>query len=162
MGVYVGLDIGGTKFMVAAADETGDELKRVFEPTPVGLEEGLQLLDSMISRVAGSEKILGMGAAIGGPLDWENGVVSPLHQPAWREVPLKARMESQYDCPFWVDVDTNIAALGEYYRAEVRNNRLLYMTISTGIGGGFLIDGRIYRGFNGAHPEVGHHSIAYH
>ena len=162
MGVYVGLDIGGTKFMVAAADETGDELKRVFESTPADLEEGLQLLDSMISRVAGSEKILGMGAAIGGPLDWEKGVVSPLHQPAWREVPLKARMESQYDCPFWVDVDTNIAALGEYYRAEVRNNRLLYMTISTGIGGGFLIDGRIYRGFNGVHPEVGHHSIAYH
>jgi len=162
MGVYIGLDIGGTKFMVAAANEAGDVLARAMEPTPEDLEEGLQLLDSMILQVAGPKKLLGMGAAIGGPLDWQTGVVSPLHQPQWREVPLKTRMESRYHCPFWVDVDTNIAALGEYYLGRVQNNRLLYMTISTGIGGGFLMDGKIYRGFNGVHPEVGHHSIAYH
>lgn len=162
MGVYVGLDIGGTKFMAAAANEAGDVLARAMEPAPEDLEEGLQLLDSMILQVAGRKRILGMGAAIGGPLDWQTGVVSPLHQPQWREVPLKIRMEDRYHCPFWVDVDTNIAALGEYYLGKVQSNRLLYMTISTGIGGGFLVDGKIYRGYNGAHPEVGHHSIAYH
>ena len=162
MGVYVGLDIGGTKFMVASADQDGNLLARVFESTPDDLEDGLALLDSMIGQVAGREKILGMGAAIGGPLDWQSGVVSPLHQPQWRKVPLKARMEKRYKCPFWVDVDTNIAALGEYYEGGVRADRMLYMTISTGIGGGFLMDGKIYRGAGGAHPEVGHHSIPYH
>ena len=100
MGVYVGLDIGGTKFMVASADQDGVLLARVLESTPDDLEEGLALLDSMIGEVTGREKILGMGAAIGGPLDWQSGVVSPLHQPQWRKVPLKTRMEARYNCPF--------------------------------------------------------------
>ena len=161
MAVYVGLDIGGTKFMVASADESGHLLARTLESTPVGLEDGLNLLDLMIHQVAGREKILGMGAAVGGPLDWQTGVVSPLHQPQWREVPLKARMEARYNCPFWVDVDTNVAAFGEYFKGGFQADRMLYITLSTGIGGGFLIDGKIYRGANGAHPEVGHQSIPY-
>jgi predicted NBD/HSP70 family sugar kinase len=102
-----------------------------------------------------------MGAAIGGPLDWERGIVSPLHQPAWRNVPLKQIMEERWNCPFYVDVDTNVAALGEYHFANLHANRFLYLTISTGMGGGFLIDGKIYRGKDGIHPEAGHQSIPF-
>lgn len=102
---------------------------------------------------------MGMGAAIGGPLDWEQGIVSPLHQPAWRNVPLKAMMESKWGCAFRVDVDTNVAAVGEYRWGGILAKRFLYLTLSTGMGGGFLVDGQIYRGQDGAHPEVGHQSI---
>jgi len=116
-------------------------------------------INKMIAEVAVEDEIMGMGAAIGGPLDWEQGIVSPLHQPAWREIPLKAIMEAQWNCPFHVDVDTNVAAVGEYRWGGVSARRFLYLTISTGMGGGFLIDGRIYRGQDGAHPEVGHQSI---
>jgi glucokinase len=161
MGIYIGLDIGGTKFMVAAATAEGKILRRVRAETTQSLQEDLALLNGMAEEVAGGEQVLGMGAAIGGPLDWRQGIVSPLHQPAWRGVPLKALMEERWDCPFFVDVDTNIAALGEYYFGQVSARRFLYLTLSTGMGGGFLVDGKIFRGANDAHPEVGHQSIPY-
>ncbi len=157
--VYVGLDVGGSKLLVASADGQGRILKRVQEDTPRELAAGLLALNRMIHSVAGGLRPAGMGAAIGGPLDWQRGVVSPLHQPEWRDVELKKLMESRWNCPFSVDVDTNAAALGEYYFGGERAARLLYLTLSTGMGGGFLVDGCIYRGKQGGHPEVGHQSV---
>lgn len=161
MAVLIGLDIGGTKIMVASADRDGNILRRTRTPTSTSLAEDLANINKMIVEVAGEGKIAGMGAAIGGPLDWENGIVSPLHQPDWRSVPLKALMEERWGCPFQVDVDTNVAAVGEYRWGGNHAKRFLYLTLSTGMGGGFLIDGQIYRGQNGAHPEVGHQSIPF-
>lgn len=161
MPLYIGLDIGGTKLMAAAADENGQTLRRCRHNTPAGLPEGLALLDEMIAEAAAGEPIQAIGAAIGGPLDWRTGVVSPLHQPTWRNVPLKARMEQRWGCPFYVDVDTNVAALGEYVLGGETVDRFLYITLSTGMGGGFLVNGQIYRGMRGEHPEIGHQSIAY-
>lgn len=159
MGIYIGLDIGGTKFLVAAADEEGRILRRARAATSASLREDLDTLDRLTAEVAGGESILGMGAAIGGPLDWRTGIVSPLHQPAWRDVPLKKRMESRWNCRFSVDVDTNVAALGEYRWGGEPVSRLLYITLSTGMGGGFLVDGKVFRGSGGGHPEIGHQSI---
>ncbi len=158
---YVGLDIGGTKFLVACADQDGEILRRVREPAPRGLDEGLEALHEMIAAVTDDSPIDGMGAAAGGPLDWQNGVVSPLHQPEWNRVPLKDIMERRWQCPFAVDVDTNVAALGEYYSGSSQPSRLLYLTVSTGMGGGLLVDGEIYRGADGGHPEPAHQSINY-
>jgi glucokinase len=162
MGVYIGLDIGGTKFMTAAADQDGHILARKRASGSDSLKEDLAILDQMVTETAAGEQILGMGAAVGGPLDWRTGVVSPLHQPAWRNVPLKQIMEERWHCPFFLDVDTNIAALGEYYSSSNFPARFLYLTLSTGMGGGFLVDGKIYRGVNSAHPEIAHQSIPYH
>ena len=159
MEVFIGLDIGGTKIMVAAADAAGNILRRARAATSTSLEEDLSAINMMIADVAETHEIQGMGAAIGGPLDWEAGVVSPLHQPAWRNVPLKQIMEAKWRCPFHVDVDTNVAAIGEYRWGDVSAKRFLYLTISTGMGGGFLVDGEIYRGQRGVHPEVAHQSI---
>jgi glucokinase len=159
MAVLVGLDIGGTKIMVAAADSEGNILRRERRGTSTSLGRDLANINNMIAEVAGEDEIIGMGAAIGGPLDWEQGIVSPLHQPDWRSVPLKALMEKKWGCPFQVDVDTNVAAVGEFRWGGVSASRFLYITLSTGMGGGFLVDGKIYRGQNGAHPEVGHESI---
>jgi predicted NBD/HSP70 family sugar kinase len=161
MPISIGLDIGGTKLMVAAADARGRILRRVRAPTPRAFDAGLALLHGMIGEVAAGEPIGGIGAAIGGPLDARAGVVSPLHQPQWRDVPLKRLMEQRWGCPFWVDVDTNVAAVGEYVVGGVTAPRFLYLTLSTGMGGGFLLDGAIYRGKDGAHPEVGHQSIPF-
>ena len=162
MSVYVGLDIGGTKFMVAAADQDGHILRRARAITSTSLETDLQTLHRMIAETAAGDQILGMGAAIGGPLDWEGGIVSPLHQPAWREVPLKEIMSTRWDCPFYVDVDTNVAAVGEYRWGNVSASHFLYLTLSTGMGGGFLMNGKVYRGEDGLHPEAAHQSIPYH
>jgi predicted NBD/HSP70 family sugar kinase len=161
MSVYIGLDIGGTKLMVAAADASGRLLRRTRETTPLGLDAGLATLHQMIGQVAGGEPIVAIGAAIGGPLDAQRGIVSPLHQPEWREVPLKALMEQRWGGRFAVDVDTNVAALGEYALAGTPNGRMLYITLSTGMGGGFVVDGRIYRGAQDRHPEVGHQAVPF-
>ena len=161
MAIYVGLDIGGTKFMAAACDERGNILRRAKTPTPIALDEGLDTLKAMTRQVAAGETIAAMGAAIGGPMDWREGVVSPLHQPEWRKVPLKAHMAEIFGCPFYVDVDTNVAAFGEYQSQDDPPEKLLYITLSTGMGGGLIVDGRIYRGLRGEHPEIGHQSIHY-
>ncbi len=161
--VVIGLDIGGTKFMVSAAEmDTLQTVTTVKESTPEGLEDGIELLHTMIGRVTNGTSIAGIAAAVGGPLDWQTGVVSPLHQPAWRNVPLARIMRDRWQVPFRCDVDTNVAALGEYYLGEYTESRLLYLTLSTGMGGGFVVDGKIYRGgLGGAHPEVGHQAIPF-
>jgi len=159
MDVVVALDIGGTKILAAAAGRDGTPLRTRRAPTPASLEEGLRLLGSMARDCAAGATIRAIGASIGGPLDWRKGVVSPLHQPSWREVPLKAILEKEFGCPFGVDVDTNVAALGEWQALGRRPRRLLYLTISTGMGGGFVVDGHLYRGANGEHPEVAHQWI---
>lgn len=161
MPVYVGLDIGGTKLMVAAETGGGEIIHRVRADTSDSLTQDLAALHDMIETVAAGQAIAGMGAAIGGPLDWENGIVSPLHQPDWRDVHLKEIMEARWDCPFYVDVDTNVAALGEFYRTKMTAQTFLYITLSTGMGGGILLNGRVYRGKGGVHSEIGHQSIPY-
>ncbi|MBN2011705.1 ROK family protein [candidate division KSB1 bacterium] len=161
MACYIGLDIGGTKLMVAAADQNLNILQRRRADTPEGLQDGLSLLHTMISEVSDGLPILGIGTAIGGQLDWRTGIVSPLHQPTWRNVPFKAIMEREWECACHLDVDTNVAALGEYVLGN-ENGSLFYITVSTGIGGGFVQQGRLYRGNNDAHPEFGHQSIPVH
>jgi predicted NBD/HSP70 family sugar kinase len=162
MSIFIGLDIGGTKFMAAAADASGKILLRARHDTPVELDAGLSLLHEMIREVAQGQEILAIGASAGGPMDHARGIVSPLHQPAWRVVPLKQIFEAKYNCPFTVEVDTDAAALAEFRFGDERAARLLYVTLSTGCGAGFLIDGEIYRGTNGVHPEYAHQTVALH
>lgn len=161
MSVFIGLDIGGTKFLVASANKEGTIIKKQLKLTPYLHEEGLSLLNRMIYDVSGGKGISAIGAAIGGPIDWQSGVVSPLHQETWRNIPLKEIMQSKWNCPFYVDNDTNVAALGEYQSIDTKVSKLVYLTISTGVGAGYIVDGKIYRGANGLHPEVGHQSINY-
>ena len=161
MDVYLGLDIGGTKLLVAAADRDGTILRRARADTPRGLQEGLDLLTRLAEEVRGDDTALAVGASAGGPLDYRTGVVSPLHQPEWRDVPLGEIFSRRFGCPFFVDVDTNAAALAEWEEDGGESESLLYLTLSTGMGGGFVQHGRLYRGTDGAHPEAGHQAIPF-
>lgn len=160
MGVYIAIDIGGTKMMAAAVNRHIHILSRTIAATPRDLQAGLDQLQAMIAEVAAGEEVLGIGMAIGGPIDIPAGTVSPLNQPQWRDVPMQQLMETRWGCPFHFGVDTDVAAVAEYYLAGLDVPRFLYVTVSTGLGGGFLLDGKVYRGLHGAHPEVGHQSIA--
>lgn len=159
--MYISLDIGGTKLMVAAFSDSYEILARERADTPASIEEGLAVLKKLAHTVAGGCSIRALGASAGGPLDYQSGVVSPLHMPTWRQVPLKAIFEAEFKAPFAVDVDTNAAALAEYSFGDGQSDRLLYITVSTGMGGGLVVDGELYRGTNGSHPEVGHQAVAY-
>ncbi len=159
--VYVALDIGGTKLMAAAIDHNRTIIARERADTPRNLNDGLECLKKLARSVSKDTTIVAIGASAGGPLDHVTGVVSSLHFPEWRGVPLKQIMEDEFKCPFSVDVDTNAAALAEYTFTDQRAERLLYLTLSTGMGGGFIVNGEIYRGAKGGHPEVGHQAIPY-
>lgn len=159
--VYIGLDIGGTKIIAAAANAEGKLLERLRAATPQALDSGISLLLDMVKKLRRGKRLCAIGAAIGGPIDWERGIVSPLHQPEWRDVPLKKMIEDACGCPFRVEVDTDAAVLGEYHFGAGKLKRLLYITVSTGMGGGLLVDGEIFRGWQGAHPEAGHQAVPY-
>lgn len=159
--MYIGLDIGGTKTIACAASAEGAVLRKKQEDTPRKLSEGLAMVERLVDRVRERAPVTAIGVSIGGPLDVRTGHVSPLHQPAWQDVPLRDILQTRWDCPVHIDVDTNLAALGEYAVARERPGRLLYITVSTGMGGGFVVDGRIYRGAGDAHPEIAHQSIPF-
>lgn len=157
--LIVSLDIGGTKTMIGAFDQDGQLKAHLKETTPIPLEEGIKLIKKSIRQLVGTNEIIAIGASAGGPLDYKEGVLSGLHNPEWNEVPLKKILEEEFKCPFFVEVDTDAAALAEYYFGSHKNSqRLMYVTISTGVGGGFILDGKIYRGHKDSHPEVGHQS----
>ncbi len=161
MSIYIGLDIGGTKLIAVSANSHGDIRSRITKQTPVKLEDGLALIGKMIEKASDEEEIERIGVAIGGPVDYKSGIVSPLHQPEWNDVPLKEILTEKYNCEVSVDVDTNIGAIAESKCLGRTDQKLLYITLSTGLGGGFIVNGKIYRGINGAHPEIGHQSINY-
>ena len=104
-----------------------------------------------------------VGIGCGGPLDpFRRIVESPLHLPGWRDVPLAAIVEAALDRATFVDNDATAGALAEYLFGAGRARgvrHLVYLTISTGIGGGLVLDGRVYRGAAGNAGELGHLTI---
>ena len=160
-----GIDIGGTKLATVVADSTGHILSKVRKPTLAerGPEYALQLLFDMVREsieLTGLKQnaISAMGVSCGGPLDTKTGVVySPPNLPGWDALPLKAKLESEFQIPVTIENDANASALAEYRFGGGRGyDVVLYMTMSTGIGGGIVIDGQIYHGANDSAGEVGH------
>ena len=161
----VGIDIGGTKLATVVADTAGNILHKVRKPTLAerGPEYALQLLFDMVHEtieLAGLERtaISAIGVSCGGPLDTETGIVySPPNLPGWDALPLKALLESEFEIPVTIENDANASALAEYRFGGGRGyNAVLYMTMSTGIGGGIVLDGQVYHGANDSAGEVGH------
>jgi glucokinase len=107
--------------------------------------------------------VLAVGVGCGGPLDAERGVITnALNNPGWVNVPLKRLLEDALGRPVHVENDANAAALGERRFGAGRGvANLVYLTVSTGIGGGVIVDGTLYRGENGNAGELGHIAIAY-
>lgn len=155
------VDIGGTKIAVAAVREDGTILKRLEAPTDA--EKGFQqAIDrtSVMLREFTSEGIAFAGIGVGcpGPLDPFTGIIGDVGTlPGWQGGNLIAALEAEFHLSVSVENDADAAALGEgRWGSDAQNGRFLYVTISTGIGGGFLINGQLYRGVEGAHPELGH------
>ncbi|MDR2184510.1 MAG: ROK family protein [Treponema sp.] len=168
-GYYLALDIGGTKTSAAlftsSGEIAGDLVLTVKSETFRGEEAVYQnirsLLEDLIRRqgIAPGE-ILGIGVGSPGPLDTKRGLV--IHAPLmkWRNFPVQDRLSADFHLPVRLDNDGNLGALAEQRCGVARGLRnIIYMTVSTGCGGGILINGEIYRGANDGAGEVGHMSI---
>lgn len=161
----VGIDIGGTKLATVVADGNGNILQKVRKPTESekGPQHAVRLLLEMVNeaiQLAGlkREDISGIGVSCGGPLDTKTGVVySPPNLPGWDALPLKDFIEGEFHIPTIIENDANAGALAEWRFGGGRGyNYVLYMTMSTGIGGGIVANGQVYHGANDSAGEVGH------
>jgi len=165
------LDIGGTKLAAGVVDGTGRVHSFLVEPSHAarGPEPVLERLLEL-GRRAVSESMLGwsqigaVGIGCGGPLDAEQGVlVAPPHLPGWRDVPVTALVEEAYERPATLENDATAAAAGEHrWGAGAGTQNMVYLTISTGVGGGVIVDGRLYRGAGGNGGELGHVTVDWH
>lgn len=161
----VGIDIGGTKLATVVADKDGNILQKVRKPTESerGPRHAVQLLLEMVDEVIAlgglrCEDISGIGVSCGGPLDTKTGIIySPPNLPGWDALPLKEMIESEFHIPTVIENDANASALAEARFGGGRGyDYVLYMTMSTGIGGGIVANGKIYHGANDSAGEVGH------
>ncbi len=161
----IGIDIGGTKLATVVADKDGNILQKVRKPTESekGPNHAVQLLLGMVNEVLDlgglrREDISGIGVSCGGPLDTKTGIIySPPNLPGWDALPLKEMIESEFHIPTIIENDANASALAEARFGGGRGyDYVLYMTMSTGIGGGIVANGEIYHGANDCAGEVGH------
>ncbi|GAB3618173.1 ROK family protein [Okibacterium endophyticum] len=157
------LDIGGTKLAVAVVTADGRTHGLVVEPTarengPNSVIEHLFRMGERAIRDSGFESIAAVGISCGGPLDAQRGVlISPLHLPGWSLVPITALAETRFGVPATLENDATSAALAEHrYGAGRGSSTMLYLTVSTGIGGGAVINGQLHRGAARNGGEFGH------
>ncbi len=168
--LVLALDIGGTKLAVAIARldhfaRTGELLHIVKEPIPspgtpdVVIPRALQLGRELATRANGS--IVAAGISIGGPLDHTTGMVLNFpHLPGWKEIPLCDHIREALGVPTRLDNDANLGALAENRWGAGRDcPDVIYLTISTGIGGGIVVNNRLLHGIGSAAGEVGHITV---
>jgi glucokinase len=160
-----GIDIGGTKIALAVADLEGRFIERTRFPTRVEqgphriIETALSEIERMIEKTGAGLAAVGVGC--GGPLDRRRGLIlSPPNLHGWDEFPIVKLVEERLGVPVLLDNDANAAALGEHrHGAGVGYSHLVYITISTGIGGGVIVRGRLVHGVCDGAGEVGHMTV---
>lgn len=161
--LLLGLDFGGTKLTAGVARSGGMALLGRLQcptSTPKAAESDLRAMLGLADRLLGRNegKLQAVGVSFGGPVDFREGIVLTSHHvPGWESLPLRQRLQDRLRVPVAVDNDANAGAWGEWqYGAGQGYRNILYVTVSTGVGGGVVLDGRPYRGTNGTAGEIGH------
>lgn len=165
--IYVGVDLGGTNIKTGICDADG-KLVSTYEG-PTGSEHGSDyVLDRIVEYVHKLvddspydwAQVAGVGAGIAGFLDIPEGFVKFSPNLGWRDVAVKKTLEEKLNKPVRIDNDANVAALGEVWSgAGAGYSNVVCYTIGTGVGGGIIINGRIYQGSNGMAGELGHMAV---
>lgn len=155
------VDVGGTKLAAAVVDEDGVVVARDQVPTAGdGAEELFATLAGLVDRVVAGHSIVGCGVGCGGPMSRGGELVSPLNIPQWRDFPLRAALAEHTGVEAFVDNDAKALAIGEGWRGAARGERdYLAMVVSTGVGGGLVVDGRLLDGASGNAGHIGHVNV---
>ncbi len=166
---YLSLDIGGTKTSASVFDENGNivnnhVLKRkseTFKGEEAVYQNTKNVLEEILSELKiKKEDVIAMGVGSPGPLDTKKGII--IHAPlmGWENFPIVERLKEDFELPVYLDNDANLGALAEVRCGEGKGcKNLIYMTVSTGCGGGIIINNDIYRGSHDGAGEVGHMSV---
>src|SRR5262249_52718332 len=168
----IGVDLGGTNIVVGAMSADGKQ-HYAMRSIPTSAESGAEavadrivgLIEDVIQATmaetkARREDFLGVGIGAPGPLDREKGIVIVAPNLGWRNFPLRDRIAEKLNLPAAVDNDPNCATVGEWWQGAAQGaTNVIGMTIGTGIGGGLIIDGKLFHGSSDVAGEIGHTTI---
>lgn len=161
----IGIDLGGTNLKIALLDPSCRIIHKHTQPTNLLSSQDL-LIDAIADAVTRMlslyhlprADILGVGLGLPGPIDFDRGIVHFFPNiPGWRNVPLQKILETRARIPVAVDNDANVMALAEFTLGAAKGARnAVCLTLGTGVGGGLILDGRLFRGSAYAAGEIGH------
>lgn len=161
----IGIDIGGTKVAIAVVNQEATIINESVIPTDVSItpEEMIEIICHETKKVIDQSKvnkqdIIGIGIGAPGPLDSRNGILTcPPNLTGWIDIPIQEMIEKSLSFPVTLENDANAAALAEkWVGAAQDNNNFTYITISTGIGSGIVVEGKLLRGLSGNAGDIGH------
>lgn len=161
----IGLDVGGSKILYGLFDKEMRLIRSIqritdYELTPEQLVDHVDYNVTELLRAAGVSKneVRGLGSAFASHIDYNRGMVLETSNiPALTNMPVRDLLSARLDLPVWVDNDANVAAIAEHRFGAGRGHKdMIYVTVSTGIGGGLVLNDRIYRGMHGIAGEIGH------
>lgn len=158
--IYLGIEIGGTKLQIVTGNADGKILER--HRLTVAPAEGAagirRQIEATLSKIVAVTKPAAVGVGFGGPVDWRSGKISRSHQiEGWSEFDLGGWLHKLAGAPVFADNDANVGALGEaLHGAGVGANPVFYVTLGSGVGGGLVVDAKIYHGATPGEAEIGH------
>jgi glucokinase len=159
--LLMALDYGGTKHtaaLIAPGERHWREIRRVLSPPGADARYDIETMHVLARELLEGSPLAAIGVSFGGPVDAAAGLVRLSHHvPGWENVPLREILEAEFGVPASIDNDANVAALGEHHFGAGRGyDSLLYITVSTGVGGGWILNGEIWHGAEGMAGEIGH------
>lgn len=165
--LFIGVDLGGTKIYTALSDENGNIIREIIKPTEAskGYEQIVEKIKESIRYVSSdieNNKIISIGIGSPGPLDVSNGlIVNPPNLP-FNNFNIVDCLKDEFKLPVFLDNDANAATLAEYkFGAGVGTTNMIFITASTGVGAGAVLNKNIYRGSTSNALELGHTTVDY-
>lgn len=165
MNYFIGVDIGGTKTAIGLVTMDGEVRDKKVLPTDQSLPP-FQMIDRITTSIEelvevnniSVSQVVGLGIGAPGPLDAVEGMLTcPPNLPDWKAIPIVKKLKEKFPFPIYFQNDASAAALGEKWLGAAQGaTNFLYMTISTGIGAGIVIDGKLYTGTRGNAGDIGH------
>ena len=163
----IGVDLGGTNLRIAAISTEGQLLEKITLGVKVALGrdhvigEMCDAIHRLTDQYRGSGRFVGAGIGVPGIIDMETGMMrKSANLPGWSDYPVRDEIERRLGARVFLENDANVAALGEKWLGAARDvDSMVMITLGTGIGGGIVLNGRIWHGMNGMSGEFGHNPI---
>ena len=158
MSLTVGVDVGGTKIAGGVVDEQGRVLEQLRVESPAQDPEAIEeAIAGLVARLSARHQVIAVGVGAAGYIDSARSKVLFAPNIAWRDLDLRGELEERIDLPVVVENDANSAAWGEFrFGAGADVDDQVMVTVGTGVGGGLVLDGRLFRGAFGVAGELGH------
>ena len=159
MDLRIGIDLGGTNIRVGVINEIGKIIDSIQKPTEAkkGHIHTINKIIKITEKLINGKEIKGIGIGSPGPLDSNNGIIlNPPNLPGWDEIPIVKILEKHFKVPVYLNNDANAAGLAEaIVGSGVGYESVYYITVSTGIGGAFIVNKQLFNGANGYAGEIG-------